>query len=207
MLKEHKKRKIKLKSWIFIAVIFIIFIQASVSIGTVFLTGTPEKLDLSSTKSFTNTVLTRGDIFEDQMVSWKRVDDFQNSYQSLLYAEIYQTGDTISNYVSNCDNRKKLLNQMMPIALKALRNSGITSCILLLDRQQSTEEKDALILRDLNPNTNAEDNSDILVEAGSSKLMFEKGLTLDSFWSERFTVTEDMDFFISRITQEILILI
>lgn len=193
MLNKNKKKK--LKSWILLAVISIILVQACASIGTILLTGTPEKLDMSSIKSFTNTVMTRGDIIEQQMVNWKKVEDFQNKYQTLLFAETYKTRDTISSYVGNSDKRKKLLNNIMPTALRMLRNRGTTSCILLLDREDSAVEKDALILRDINPHENADNNSDILVEAGSSKLMFDKGLTLDSFWSEHFTVTEDMDFF------------
>ena len=194
MLKK-KKREVKLRSWISFGVISIIFIQAVITIGAIMFTGTPKHLDMSAVNSFANMVMTRGKLFESQMTSLKEIDDFESRVQVVMRSNARNKKVQVSDYIQDEKNRRELLDRMSSLVLDRLRNSGVTSCYIILDRQDSDSIKDALILRDLNPDDEPRGNADILVEAGSSKLMFEKGLTLDSYWSEHFTITPDMDFF------------
>ena len=192
---KRRKRDVKLRSWISFGVVSIIFIQAVISISTIMLTGTPKHLDMSAVNSFDNMVMTRGKLFESQMTSLKEIDDFESRVQIVMRSNARNERVQVSDYIKDEKYRRDFLERMSSLVLDRLRNSGATSCYIILDRQDSDSIKDAVILRDLNPNDNPRGNSDILVEAGSSRLMFEKGFTLDSYWSEHFTVTPDMDFF------------
>lgn len=192
---KRQKREIKIRSWISFGVIFIICIQAIVSVGAIILTGTPKHLDMSAVKSFSNMVMTREALFESQMNELGDIEEYDDRIKTTLRVFAGSKGLSVEDFLKVEENRKAFLDRMTVLVLDRLRNSEATSCFIILDREDSENIKDALILRDLNPNDASADNSDILVEAGSSSLMFEQGFTLDSFWNEHFTVTEDMDFF------------
>ena len=155
---KRQKREIKLRSWISFGVIFIICIQAIVSVGAIILTGTPKHLDMSAVNSFNNMVMTRGSLFESQMTSLGDIEEFDSRIKTTLRVFAGSKGLSVEDFLEVEENRKAFLDRMTVLVLDRLRNSEATSCFIILDREESENIKDALILRDLNPNDASADN-------------------------------------------------
>ncbi|MCM1179330.1 MAG: diguanylate cyclase [Clostridium sp.] len=81
------------------------------------------------------------------------------------------------------------MDEVFPIVLDTLRTHDVTDCFVILNNGK--DGQDTLYLRDMDPLEDSVENSDIVVVAGSSKAMFEAGLTLDSLWTESFRLEED----------------
>ena len=175
--------------------ICIIVLQCAILVGVVQLSNTPANLDRSAEAVFSNTVETSASAVE------KRLTDMANleQYESDVYKEISslakQNKVSVSEYVSRSDSGKKILDRVSAHILDCLRELGVVSSYIILENPDSETEKNALVLRDLNPGSVSANNHDILVEAGSSELMFEQGLTLDSWWTEKLSLDEDADFY------------
>ena len=184
-----------LKHRVLFALLWIMILQCIVFSCCILLTGTTQALDESAISVFDNSVKTNAKLLEERLVNWTQIDKYEETITKIIEKLASQNNEKVSEYVKKDGARKKILDTSFEEVLRYLRNYNSTGCYIILGDEKADTLKDALILRDLDPENDSEKNHDILVEAGSSELMFNQGLTLDSYWTENLNITKDSDFY------------
>lgn len=183
-----KAGKSKLNTRIMSTIIVAMLFQIAIFVSIIFVTETPGKLDASAKKILENMVDTRCKSLEQNLLSWAYLDHFEESIQGLLNRFSTDTGETVSRMLAREDIRKQFLSESLPIILETLRSRNVTDCFVILEN--GTENHDTIFLRDLNPADESPENSDVMVMAGISESMFERGLTLGDSWTEQLKFTQ-----------------
>lgn len=184
-----------LKYLLLLCISGILIIQTLLSLCIIFLSGLPDTVNKSSLQIFANTLSSRAAFLEQEFSSLIDIEDYYQevTHQIQLMANTHNL--SISSYLSQEDNRYAALDALVPTIIEALRDSETTSCFIILENETKSSLKDAVYLRDYDPENNQKDNSDIYVEAGSTSLLLERGLTLDTFWSQRLDTASQCTFY------------
>ncbi len=126
-----------------------------------------------------NRVSLRRDYLEDQMRKyWSNLQEFEKNIQKEA-SKLGLLDD--SSLIAN------LLENVLDQTIFTLRQSGVTEIFIILEGENDHE---GIYLRDLDPRFNNVDNSDILMERGSIDIAQKLGMTLDSYWSNKFKLRE-----------------
>lgn len=184
-----KTGKNNLKSRMRLSIALIMILQIAVYIGVIILNGTFGRLNESSEKILQNMVETRGKDLEEQILQWTNLSYYEQGVQGVLEALSAETGKPVSQMFETKDERQQFLDAVFPNVLDTLRMRNVTDCFVILENDKGGQ--DAFYLRDMNPSEDSTENSDVVVVAGSSKPMFEAGLTLDSLWTESLQLESD----------------
>lgn len=185
-MKKAGKRKLntRIMSTIILAMLF----QIAIFVSIIFVAETPGKLDASTRKILENMVDTRSKNLEENLLAWTDLDHFEENVNKLLTGFVAEEGEPVSTMFAREDIRKRFLSESLPILLENLRSRNVTDCFIILEN--GTQSRDTMFLRDMNPGEESSENSDVMVMAGISKTMFEKGLTLGDSWTEQLTFTQ-----------------
>lgn len=186
---------ISLKYYILIPLIFIILLEAALFTSIILFSGTPENLDENSFHILNNTVSAKGASLEQRFAKFVNMDDLYASVSNTVSGNAAALELSVADYMRSPENREALLTDVAPAILNALRNSGANSCYIILENEMLSSKKDAIYLRDLNPEDTPEGNADIFVEAGSSQLLYDYGFTLDSLWTFTLDTKENCSFY------------
>ncbi|MBD5460951.1 MAG: EAL domain-containing protein [Lachnospiraceae bacterium] len=187
-MKRAGKRK--LKSMIMSTITFAVVLQMITFIAIIALTDTPGKLDDSTEKILQNMVVTRSDELESLLLSWADLSGYESDVSGLLDEYVQAAGGASAGRLfQNESIRRAFLSDCFPLVLEALRARNVTDCFIILENGTASHE--ALFLRDINPDEDSHENTDVTVLAGTSQSMFQAGMTLDSLWSEKLTLTEE----------------
>lgn len=189
-MKRTGKRKLRTR--IMSTITFAVVLQMIIFIGIIALTDTPGKLDASTEKILENMVVTRSSELERRLLSWTDLNDFESSVRYMLDEYIQEAGGGAAGSLFREESvRKEFLSDCFPLVLEALRTRNVTDCFIILEN--GTDSHDAFVLRDINPDEDSSENTDVAVVAGTSQAMFQEGLTLDSLWSEKLILTEEAE--------------
>lgn len=172
----------------------IVILQTFVLIIVFSLSNTKEQLAENSIHTFMDSVDTKAEEIERQLVQWSDISDFQSIIEKKI-ADLEEKEQT-SGQIALRDKklRKKFLESTSDTITDMLRSSETTGSFIILEGDGS-EEKDSIYLRDMNPKNKSDSNKDILVLSGASSLMINKGYTLDSAWTLKLPVGKDKDFY------------
>lgn len=197
-MKRTGKRKLKTK--IMRTITIAILLQMLVFIGIIALTDTPGKLDASTEKILENMVATRSGELEKRLLSWADLDEFEAGVGSVLDTYVRQAGGKSAGQLFGEETiRRAFLNDCFPLVLETLRARNVTDCFIILEN--GTKSHEAFILRDIDPDEDSSANTDVTVVAGTSRDMFQEGLTLDSLWSEKLILTEEGEALYKKILE------
>lgn len=189
-MKRTGKRKLRTRimSTITVAVV----LQMIIFIGIIALTDTPGKLDASTEKILENMVVTRSGELEQRLLSWTDLKDFESGVSGMLEQYIQEAGGGSGGQLFREEAvRRAFLSDCFPLVLETLRTRNVTDCFIILEN--GTDSHDSFVLRDINPDEDSSENTDVTVVAGTSQAMFQEGLTLDSLWSEKLIFTEEAE--------------
>lgn len=178
-------RSKSLKYYILLPLILIILFQATIFASIIVFSNATENLDQKLFRVLDNTVAAREASLEQQFSAFVNMDAFYQSVTMLTVEKAGALGLSIGDYTADAANRQSLLGSLTPVVLRALRRRGATSCFVILDGEAGSTQKDGLYLRDFNPSDSPESNSDVLIEAGPSQLLYDyidakKGLSAEN---------------------------
>ncbi len=169
---KRKKEKTIFRKLI-IPMLLIIAIQSLVFISAIFYQGTVNKLRQNSIDTFQWITKFRKNSLETNMVrNWASFTNFEN----------------IINKVNNSIqlNGAVIDKEIAESLIEFLRRTKVTGAFVVLEEGYSEKiGYKAFYIRDLDPVTVSNDNSDILVKVGSSNIIKQVGLTMDNTWSTR----------------------
>lgn len=190
-MNKSRTLKFKIRSILFVIAI----LQIAIIVGVIVTNNTMQNLDESTEQTLISTSKINSAALENELISWGDLSSYEQNIQSMIANVSDQTGMSVSQLAASKEGRQHILDSSVDLVLENLRNKGVTESFILLGDGNVSEAKQAVILRDLNPNDNPETNYDVLVEAGSADLMFEHGFTLDSYWSEELILPKQAEFF------------
>lgn len=191
-----KSKKTKaLRNLILLSMFVLVILQIGVIAGVFTISDTRAQLDKSAIQIFTNAVDVKAEEIEKRMVEWSDISSFRESIVKAGSKFEEEEGEPLFSVLKDGNKRQLFLNETYDIILESLRNSSATGIFVILEGEDGSELKDSVFLRDLNPNDSSETNQDLLLIAGSSDLMVEKGLTLDSNWSAKLNISQKDDFY------------
>ena len=189
-------RKISLHKFSLIAFVILILLQAVLYTGIILLSSVPAQLNKINFQIMENTVTSKGYSLEKNISSFVNMTDFYSSVNDSVLRKANKYNMTVSEYISDSENRQKILYDCTPLLINALRHGEIaTGCFIILESDVSDPNKDSVYLRDINPSDNPYSRSDICVEAGPNHLIYNFGLSLDSFWTLRLNTEDNCTFY------------
>lgn len=126
-----------------------------------------------------NQVLVRKNYLEDEMLSY---ESNLIEFESYLQKEVQEIG-----FIDDVNLADELLEKVASRTVFTLRQSGVTEIFIALEGENDHQ---GIYLRDLDPTFNDIDNSDILMERGSIDIAKEINVSLDSYWTNKFKLSE-----------------
>lgn len=184
-----------LRYYVLLPLILIILFQSAVFASIIVINNTSDNLDKNLFRVLDNTVAARKTALEQQLSVFVNMEDFYNIVTETASKKAMELDLNIMEYTADAQNRQALLGDIILVIRGALRRSGATSCYIILEGSADESQKDALYLRDFNPSDSPENDSDLLIEAGPSQLLYDYTLTTSSFWTPTLDVDQDCSFY------------
>lgn len=185
---------ISLKYYVMLALILIILLQTSVFAGFLVLNSIPEGTDESTFETLQYTVASNAFSLEDYLGGFVNMTDFYDAVNQRAWDDAVAHHVGICEYFNSSTRRQQFLSDITPDILTALRRAGTNSCFVILDGGNAFA-RDAVYLTDLNPAYDSKTNADIYVKAGSTRLLYEHGLTLDAQWNQAINTDAQCPFY------------
>jgi len=188
-----------LRYYVLLPLILIILFQAGVFASIIVVSNTSDNLDKNLFRVLDNTVAARQTALEQQFAAFVNMDDFYDTVTATVSEKAAELELSVTEYTADSTNRQAFLSDITPVVFRSLRKSGATSCFIILDDNAGKSQKDALYLRDFNPSDSPENDSDLLLEAGPSQILYDYALTTSSLWTPALDVERDCTFYHSTV--------
>lgn len=173
-----------------VPLILVMMVQAMISYGTFFFSGTPFLLKEYSVGILNQTVENRKILLENDMVQrWSEMKEEEAKAENALEQQLTTRRITVHDFLNNEEAQKDFLENMLDTMLYMMRKNTVTGSFLILANDSvGTQEStcDGIYFRDSDPTGNPADYADVLLERGASSFSHAKGIPLDTLWTTSF---------------------
>ena len=173
-----------------VPLILVMVVQAMISYGTFFFSGTPFLLKEYSVGILNQTVENRKILLENDMVQrWSEMKEEEGKARNVLEQQLSSGNITVQEFLSNEEAQKAFLENMLDVMLYMMRKNTVTGSFIVLANESVGAQDSSCIgiyFRDSDPTGNPADYADVLLERGSSSFSHAKGIPLDTLWTTRF---------------------
>lgn len=180
-----------------VPLILVMVVQAMISYGTFFFSGTPFLLKEYSVGILNQTVENRKILLENDMVQrWSEMKEEEDKAQDALEQQLTARRITVHEFLDNGEAQKAFLEKMLDTMLYMMRKNTVTgSFIVLANNSVGTQEStcNGIYFRDSDPTGNPADYADILLERGASSFSHAKDIPLDTLWTTKFRLGKSGD--------------
>ena len=211
-MKKGSKRKVSspLFHKIVVPMIMLSLIQMGVFFTTLAVSGEFSYIKRYVYNMFTEKTMNRKNYVENMMTDKVALlFDAALEINSLTESYLEAQGRSASDISADKRLNKEIIRLSSQRLVELLRKSSVNDAFIILDSgelycRDGDVKKSGLYLRDLDINSDDRtNNTDILVEIGSSDIAKEMGITLDSEWSAHLEVSrlneEELDFYFETI--------
>ncbi len=166
--------------------IMIVIIQVVLLVSSIFTSGIIGSLKDNLFSTLNQKIELRSNYLQNEMLQqWSRIGESESVINSTILQRLRSKGLTIQDLEGNGKLKTELLNAVSGDVVSMLRKNYVTGTFVILD--DSSEEKAGLYFRDLDPNSNPTDNSDLLMERGPDSIAQKFNIPLDTLWNSKFT--------------------
>lgn len=169
-----------------------VVVQAVLFGGTVLLGGTITQLDQNALELFQERVSGRRNYLQNEMIlRWSNVSGTAVSVAASIEQVVADRGRIVEELATDSSLSVAALDEVSDRLVSMLRRNGVTGAFVLLEGAVSDAgdvRHPALYLRDMDPLSNPEGVSDLLVERGSSDLIKRLNIPMDANWYPQFLV-------------------
>ena len=186
-----RKRTITIAQLLLVPLLCVVLVQGLLPFSALLASGTRETLQNNSIDIDSHMVENRAVSLEGAMVDqWSSIQK-ESSYLSGMLGNIIEAnGSTVEAFLGNADLQREYSSAVFAELLEYLRRDTSCGAFLVLandgDRAQPSQNR-GFFLRDSDPTSKTETNSDIYLERGDKSLARSSGITLDSSWSPVFS--------------------
>lgn len=185
----HKRMKDKSIMHKFMIPILAIMLAQTVLFACIFLfSGTVSRLNDNSFDILTERTQSRKNYLQNEMIQkWSNLDSAEASINAAV-DELLAIHKRSSAQFDQ-ETGTAILNAISGDLITLLREHAVTEAFVILDGSGNSATKQGLYLRDLDPTTNSDDNSDLQVERAPSSVTKKLGISLASTWSSNFELS------------------
>lgn len=178
-----------------IPMMIVLIVQATIFVVTILFGGTIEQINRNSFDILNERVINRKNYIENEMVQrWSKFEDIDERLNKTVSQVLETGGHSISDIKSDQALANAVADAASEDIIYLLRKNYVTGAFLILnsdivsnnDSGNKANYCSGFYVRDLNPNSNAGDNSDLLGERGIASTFKKAKITTGSDWRHNF---------------------
>jgi len=170
--------------------LIIVILQTVLFVGATFFSGIIDVLKDNSFNILNQKVQSRQSYLQNEMLQhWSNVGESESIINSTILKKLDSKGLTVNDLKNNGELSKGLLNDVSSDLIFMLRKNYVTGAFLIID--SDSQDKTGLYFRDLDPNKNPNDNSDLFMERGPASIARNLGIPLDIWWNNKITFNQE----------------
>ena len=185
-----KRKKKKLAYLLLFPLLLVVLLQGILPFSILLGSGTRQSLERSAVDIDNNLVENRRVVLENSMLDqWSTVRNESAYLNSALADFLSETRTDMDAFLTSSDFQRDYAARVYAELLSYLRLDRSCGLFLILgNREDVTVPQDyvGFFLRDSDPATKTDTDSDLLLERGSNELARQSGIPLDSSWSPVF---------------------
>ncbi len=193
---NRNRKSVSILKKLLLPMVIVILVQTVIFTVTILSGGTLEKAKTTSLDIFHDKVANRTTYVQNEMVQrWSNFDDSVTEISKTVSAVLKDNKTDSSAIQTDLALSNQILEEISEDLIYCLRKNSVTGAFIVLNSKTDASDssiKSGIYIRDLNPLSNPNDNSDILLEIGSSKIAKKLGIALDTRWSPNFDFTENI---------------
>lgn len=185
------KKKISLARLLIVSMLCIVLLQGLLLLSTLMSSGARRTMENNAVEIDGNIVENRRVVLENVMVNrWNSVRN-ESTYLGEMLAEfllLEQIG--MEDFLSDAQIQRSYIRAVYPELMDNLRHNTTCGIFLVLANDSAltdAAEYQGFFLRDSDPETKNDTNSDILLERGDQQIARDKSIAMDSSWSPSFS--------------------
>ena len=170
-----KNNSIMLK--MFIPMLAVMLIQAGLFTGAILWGGTIGQLNQNAYDIINQRVINRKNYLQNEMIQrWSNVQVTVDSINSATDKVLEEYGQNYLDIRSDSEVSTEIIRRSTDSLISMLRQNSVTGVFLILNGQDEArkdgeaQRKAGIKIRDLDPTSNSEDNSDLLLERAPSAM-------------------------------------
>ena len=184
-----------------IPMIIILVLQVALFISAILSSGIIKIMNDNSFNILNQKVELRNNYLKNEMLNhWSNIDRYENKINDTILESLKAKGLTVNDLENNTELTNELLGNVSNNLIAMLRKNYVTGAFLIFNNK---DEKNGLYFRDLDPNSNPRDNSDLLMERGPAVIAQNLNIPLDTLWDNKFVFNlnenKSQDFFYKPI--------
>lgn len=184
---EHRKSLARL---LLIPLLLVVLVQGSLPFYALHTAGIKTSLEKGSIDMDSSIVENRKVTLESTMIDqWSAIRKENDYLNTTLGLTLRQAGKTVQEFLTDANLQEEYLSYIFPELLDSLRRDSSGGTFLILangsDPGQASDYS-GFFLRDSDPTTKTETNSDLQLERGGKGLAREYNISMDSSWAPRF---------------------
>ena len=185
----HKSGSIMKK--ILVPLIILMIIQGCLFCGTILFGGTIEQLNYNAFEILNERVINRKNYIQNEMIQrWSNVEDTVAAVNSKV-DNILSVHEVAPYDVDvNSDYSVEIISSIAEDVIYMLKKNSVTGAFVVLEGNDP-QIKTGIYMRDLDPTTNASDNTDVLMERSPTDVFRDLGLAIDTNWQPNFDFNPD----------------
>lgn len=177
---------------IIISMIAMLMVEVLLFLIIIIYGGTVEQLNQNAFDILNQRVITRKNYLQNDMLQrWSNIEDSVQSIDNIIENTMRETGASYEDLSHNQELYSLVLSRVSDSVVYMLRKHSVTGAFVILhgkeDPQAEEIQKPGLYIRDLDPETYPNDDSDLMLERSPSSITRESGLTMDTGWTPLFT--------------------
>lgn len=193
---------------ILISLVGILLVQSIVLFGFIVYGGVSQRLHSNAIDMLSeNTENHRLQVEHQMLQHWMKDIQMSGSISQLIETVLEEEGKTAADIRTDSDLNREIVYEAMPFMIQNLHRSYGNGFYMILDGpaapNSGTDVRAGVYIRDLDPSSYAEDNSDLLLERGLPSVSKEFEIPLDSYWELGFSLPEisESDYFYKPYNQ------
>lgn len=168
-----------------IPMISVVVVQVVLFVTVISSSGIIQILKENSFNILNQKVESRGNYLQNEMIQhWSNVNEAEGVINSTILKKLQSKGLKTENIAEDGELATELLKDVSSDIIYMLRKNYVTGAFLILD--SDSNQKNGLYFRDLDPNSNPSDNSDLLMERGPASVAQKLNIPLDTWWNNKF---------------------
>ena len=184
------QRKVSLQRILLIALLVVVLIQGLLPLSALVASGVRETLENNAVEVDTHMVDNRKVTLQSAMTTqWNGIAKESTYLNNQLESFLSQNHVDMNAFLANKDLQRAYTAQVYPEMLDYSRRDQTCGDFLVLANDASTDSAatyEGMFLRDSEPTTIADSNSDLLLERGDTSLARQQNTSLDSPWMPAF---------------------
>lgn len=188
---SNKQRTVSLSNILLVFLLCVVLIIGLLPFCALLGSGTKQSLEQNSVDIADGIVQNRHAALQNAMVDqWGGIRSEADYLNAAFNATLQRNGISAEAFAGDNDAKAEYAAEAYSELLEYLRRDSSTGVFLVLANSGSTDaaqDYTGFFLRDSDPDSKTETNSDLLVERGMKGLSQDSGISLDSSWKPKFS--------------------